>query len=306
MKKLTILVAFVVCSIYANSAVGQQKNKTIDKQVIAGDIWVNLASWNGFVGSDTGQGLSCFLFRYKYVNFGIVSTLAPSHLPLFHKDNLYFFLPVGLHLPLRTWFTDEDNEIGFHLGLNSNLYWLRYKPRTQRDSTSIFNHTGIAREFPRMAEVELRLDGPMFSISGGYRFQFGAWEKRRFYYDNRISSVSPYLTEVEEIGKLRGAFLQISVGVMVASAERITKARIVKLPNPSLDLLINLRRYEGALMAGEQIELDVNIQNRGEGWAENLRLALSTDQPANSVMRFSPYQDIGNLAPYSSKTLPYP
>ncbi len=276
MKKvigLSLIFAFLLC--YNNSD-AQQKYGVIRKSRWYPRKSTNLISLAGYVGNRIGYKVGIIHLRYKYFNYGVGTGIGSNN------KSIQLWLPVGLYFPLSS-----------RLGINS---WCSL---VSSDKDNDENIDYDSYKTPYIGEIALRLDSEvLLSISAGYRFQFGEWKRKMSFTD---------LRGIVDVGRLDGFFIEVSAGVQSFELNRRTyKTRKIRLPNPSLRIKTKFPDYENSIVGGKEKDLQVTVENEGRGLAEDVELELSLSGASSGELSFAGNYEVGNIEPYSEKTVTIP
>lgn len=295
MKKLIILFIILTLILSSNHLFAQQKYKIVEKEKWTDDFYFNF-SYAGFIGKRIGSKTDLF-FRYKYLNLGVGSFYSKN------KDNeneLIFYLPVGIYFPLKS-------KKYYTLGINTFYYLF-----THEDKTALGNK--LYESVPNIGELSLRCDTYCFSVSAGYRFQFGKWIEEEWYMYYDPNGLINLVIENKEVGRFDGIFIEISLGFsgwfgidtkygkLDLRKKKIIRKKII-IPNPSLHVNPYLSGKKNEIISGETKNLEVQINNKGNGLAEELEVKLLTNQ---YISTSSDRIYIGNLNPHSTRIIEIP
>ncbi len=265
----------------------QQKYRTETKSKWVTNGRLNTISVSRFGGTNEGWRLDLFSLRIYYAGLGLFS----GWLRRWGKDtendppgSLRYLFPIELSFPLKA-----GKRHAF--SVNSTSYLISYEGHS------------------KITELALRYEGLYHSLSAGYRFQSRESKDR---YDGLFLEASVGFSAVfhwdealeNDDRNFGDAFFDLTDMVN----KEIGVERRVALPNPALNLSVNLTPSGGTLLAGEQMELDVIIENKGKGLAEDLTLTLSADQQASSKVLFPSTQSFKNpsLEPRSKRNIRVP
>ncbi|MBC8527057.1 MAG: hypothetical protein H8D22_09440, partial [Candidatus Cloacimonetes bacterium] len=278
MKKLILLLLIFAFLFPYNNAYAQQKYKIVEKEKWYSDWWVDIVSMGGYIGRESGYRIDLLFIRYKYFNLGIVSGFPTDAT----YGSLNYWVPFGLYYPF---YTRER----YTIGINSYCYLF----------PDLANFESQEAEAPKLVDLTFRLDRNLFSISAGYRFQFG---KLKWWHSCE--------------DRFDGFFLEASVGFMglgppakgveFAKNKKTIVTRKVTLPNPSLIIKSNFFDYKNSIISGEEKDLQVTVENKGKGLAEDVKLKLSMKGLLTSDLSFKRTHNLWDIQPYSKKIIDIP
>jgi len=270
---MSIILILISCDILFS----QEKYKIIREEEISNVFYFDILSAGVYAGSSSGINYNLLLGRYNYFDLGIYSMFKASN------NTLDYFVPFGLHYPLKFGNLGFIN-VSYAIGLNSNFYLFTTSPITEFD------------ENPKLAELSINFDTMLFSLSTGYRFQFGKWTKQD--YDDRND-----ILFASEVGRLDGFYVKASIGLIAIFGDKKYKEKKIYLPEPSLSLDINLPNT-GRFKIGNKYDLEIFIENHGDGLAENINLEMVISDIHETLFRNN--KRIGDLKQRSYVKIIFP
>jgi hypothetical protein len=305
LSRKSILPAVLALSLCAASpALGQQdtiqiEHKRVRFEWAAADAKLMLRRFDGALRSDVGSGSTFYNWRVGavrlglyYQRFGLYARVVQAE-GLWKNNNFpdeYVLIEPGVvgvtFLPLYTVsFSDEKvrqamvsgkevrGNVGFFLRFFAEAALVgkmeRFSQKSQDEMPS------INTRFPPLLTAGARLGYGAFALELGYTYQTKVWHD---FYD---LTLAPDPAGLDLTGFYAAFNLDIGATVLSGRPFRVS----LKRPVLGVDMTLGDPALDNTIDAGEQIEVEVKVENTGEGAGENVRVTLS---PSDSRLRVVP------------------